>query len=110
MTDRPATEGAGAEIDLAIEGMTCASCVRRVERAHSRVPGVSRAEVNLATERARVRGMADLARLTEAVAAAGYAASPVAQVRPEAAQARDTRALRHVLIAAVLSAPLLLGM
>ncbi|HEX4260303.1 MAG TPA: copper-translocating P-type ATPase, partial [Acetobacteraceae bacterium] len=84
-------------------------CAARRARA-LRVPGVSRAEVNLATERARVRGMADLARLTDAVAAAGYAASPVAQVRPEAAQARDMRALRHVLIAAVLSAPLLLGM
>src|SRR3954452_32340 len=47
---------AGAEeIDLGVGGMTCASCVGRVERALKRVPGVVSAEVNLATERARVR-------------------------------------------------------
>ena len=37
-----------------IDGMTCASCVRRVEKAITAVPGVSRAAVNLATERADV--------------------------------------------------------
>ncbi len=41
-------------IDLAIEGMTCAACVTRVEKVLGRVPGVSTAEVNLATNRARV--------------------------------------------------------
>ena len=41
-------------IDLAVSGMSCASCVGRVERALSAVPGVSRASVNLATERAQV--------------------------------------------------------
>ncbi|OZB79376.1 MAG: hypothetical protein B7X28_08450, partial [Halothiobacillus sp. 13-55-253] len=44
-----------AEIDLAIEGMTCASCVGRVERALKRLPAVVDAVVNLATERAHVR-------------------------------------------------------
>ena len=43
------------EVDLAIAGMTCASCAGRVERALAAVPGVLSAEVNLATERARVR-------------------------------------------------------
>ena len=42
------------EIDLSIQGMTCASCVRRVEKVLSNVPGVSSASVNLATERAHV--------------------------------------------------------
>ena len=43
--------------ELAVEGMTCASCVGRVERALRKVPGVSEASVNLATERATVRGV-----------------------------------------------------
>ncbi len=41
-------------LDLSIEGMTCASCVFRVEKALSAVPGVSKATVNLATQRAHV--------------------------------------------------------
>ncbi len=50
-----AARAAGApSVTLAIEGMTCASCVGRVERALKRVPGVAGAEVNLATERAEV--------------------------------------------------------
>jgi Cu+-exporting ATPase len=44
---------AGA-LNIPIEGMTCASCVARVEKALQDVPGVSRASVNLATERAAV--------------------------------------------------------
>ena len=43
-------------IELAIDGMTCASCVGRVERALHAVPGVIEANVNLATERATVKG------------------------------------------------------
>ncbi len=47
--------GVGTEAtDLAIEGMTCASCVGRVERALKALPGVTEATVNLATNRARV--------------------------------------------------------
>src|SRR4051812_42156366 len=63
------------EIVLPIDGMTCASCVNRVERFLRRTPGVEEATVNLATERATVRfdpalaGRDDLAR---AVQAAGY--------------------------------------
>ena len=66
---------------LAIEGMTCASCVRRVERALSRTPGVSEASVNLATERATVTWNPDeasLADLTTAVEKAGYSAHEIA--------------------------------
>ncbi|TXD75232.1 heavy-metal-associated domain-containing protein, partial [Ralstonia pseudosolanacearum] len=43
-----------ASLDLEIEGMTCAACAGRVERALRAVPGVTQASVNLATERARV--------------------------------------------------------
>lgn len=47
-----ARAGATEVVDLAIQGMSCASCVARVERALARVPGVAAVAVNLATERA----------------------------------------------------------
>jgi len=64
---------------LDIGGMTCASCVRHVEKALSRIDGVDSAEVNLATEAATVSfdpQAAGLSELTAAVAAAGYIATP----------------------------------
>jgi len=64
--------------ELEIEGMTCASCVRRVEKALSKVPGVSSASVNYATERASVEheGHLPMETLTKAVEDAGYSAKP----------------------------------
>ncbi len=73
-------------IELAIGGMTCASCVARIERALKAVPGVAKASVNLATERASVRvvaGAVDFSALEKAVAAAGYEARPIASGRTE---------------------------
>ena len=75
-----AIERAGYEPRLSteefeIQGMTCASCVARVEKALKLVPGVAEASVNLATERATVRlasGAADFAALEAAVQKAGY--------------------------------------
>src|SRR5215212_5698172 len=64
-----------AEAILPIEGMSCASCVRRVEKGLEKVPGVTTASVNLATERATVAydpAVADLATLRTAVERAGY--------------------------------------
>ncbi|UVC06866.1 copper-translocating P-type ATPase [Rhizobium sp. TH2] len=59
--------------ELRIEGMTCASCVRRVEKALAAVPGVLEASVNLATEKATVRfAGGDIAALEGAVRKAGY--------------------------------------
>ncbi|MGI8691267.1 MAG: heavy metal translocating P-type ATPase [Thermomicrobiales bacterium] len=65
--------------NLAIAGMTCASCVRRVERALTKVPGVEAASVNLATERASVTlgGQATINDLLTAVENAGYHATPL---------------------------------
>ena len=62
--------------ELAVGGMTCASCVAHVSRGLTRVPGVSSAGVNLATERATVehRSDVDLATLVAAVERAGYTA------------------------------------
>ncbi|NUY00670.1 heavy metal translocating P-type ATPase [Paraburkholderia youngii] len=67
-------------VELDIGGMTCASCASRVEKALTRLPGVARASVNLATERARVESDATLApqQLADAVRKAGYEATPVA--------------------------------
>lgn len=61
--------------NLAITGMTCASCVAHVEKALKQVPGVDSATVNLATEEARVLGAAQAAELIRAVESAGYGAS-----------------------------------
>uniref|UniRef100_UPI00244570CE heavy-metal-associated domain-containing protein n=1 Tax=Burkholderia cepacia TaxID=292 RepID=UPI00244570CE len=47
-------------VELDIDGMTCASCVSRVEKALAKVPGVTRASVNLATERATVDAAPDV--------------------------------------------------
>ncbi|MGH2448449.1 MAG: heavy metal translocating P-type ATPase [Chloroflexota bacterium] len=66
---------AAEERELAIEGMTCASCVRRIERKLQQVPGVEHVQVNLATERGTVRGEAHPKALVEAVEKAGYRAT-----------------------------------
>jgi len=102
--------------DLAIEGMSCASCVGRVERALRAVPGVSEATVNLATGRARVAHLASLppGSLEAAVSAAGYGAvrigadAPAARAeRARSAERAEERGLkRDFIIAAVLALPL----
>ena len=76
-TDAPLSPS--ADIQLQIEGMTCASCVSRVEKALCKVPGVAGATVNLATEQASVHLQSALpvAVLLAAVDKAGYAAQLV---------------------------------
>jgi Cu+-exporting ATPase len=122
----PLAEAPGVELD--IQGMTCASCAARVEKALARVPGVTAATVNLATERASVRAPApltpaDIDRLVKAVVDAGYEARPVETEAPATSGAdpaagayqptREQRARRElagVALAALLSAPLVLPM
>jgi len=63
------------EVGFAVTGMTCASCIRRIEKTLARVDGVHDATVNLASERATVRydaSQADLTQLVAAVVRAGY--------------------------------------
>ncbi|MEM7693214.1 MAG: heavy metal translocating P-type ATPase [Pseudomonadota bacterium] len=64
-----------SNVEIGIEGMTCASCVGRVEKALAQLPDVSSASVNLATERALVTfdGAVDVPAVQEAVERAGYA-------------------------------------
>ncbi|WP_322094498.1 heavy metal translocating P-type ATPase [Paraburkholderia bannensis] len=120
---------------FAIGGMTCSACSNRVEKVLARVPGVSAASVNLATEEASVRLAAPLdaamrERLVAAVQKAGYEATPIdrnppAAAEPTAEHTSDTpappsraalaeiaarRELRAVLAAAVLTAPLVVPM
>ena len=78
MTSGGATRSGTAEtVELQISGMTCAGCVRSIERAVAAVPGVARAEVNLATGTASVEyeaPLADVSDIREAVERAGYGA------------------------------------
>jgi Cu+-exporting ATPase len=77
--------------ELAVTGMTCASCVNHVARALRKVPGVSDATVNLATERATVAHAAtvDDALLVAALERAGYGATVVTAETPDDEEARD---------------------
>ena len=70
---------ASSTIELSVTGMTCASCVGRVEKALKAVPGVNNATVNLATERARISaaGGTSPEALIQAVARAGYEAQVI---------------------------------
>ena len=94
-------------LSLSIDGMTCASCVTRVEKALRKVPGVVSATVNLATERAEVQTSAgDAVALLAAVEKAGYAAHVHEDDEAPAAAAPAW----PVIAAAALSLPLVLPM
>ena len=101
-----------AELDIGIEGMTCASCVSRVEKALAKVPGVSTATVNLATETARIHFAPSEqieAKLRRAVRDAGY--EPVAaNAVIDAPDASPWAGFMPVAIGLALSAPLALPM
>lgn len=100
-------------LELKIEGMTCASCVGRVERALGKVPGVNRVSVNLANERAHLQllGQVDSQALIDAVKRAGYDASVWQAEPPQDSQIRRLDRERLVLILAImLSLPLVLPM
>ncbi len=101
-------------LELAIEGMTCASCVGRVERALLKVPGVRSASVNLANERARIEvlGALDPAVLVQAVEAAGYQAqaSRDNSLDADRSESRLRRERWAVIAALLLAAPLVIPM
>jgi len=101
-------------LELSIDGMTCASCVGRVERALNKVPGVKSVSVNLANERAHLEllGQVDPQTLIAAVSKAGYAASVWQDDQPHV-DTQQTRLQRErwALIAAIaLALPLVLPM
>ncbi len=85
-------EGGERAIELAISGMTCASCARRVERSLAKVRGVTSASVNLATERATVSydpASVSSADLVGAVDRAGYGAEEVTRAAPAVTEDAD---------------------
>ena len=101
-----------ATLDLGVGGMTCASCVSRVERALKKVPGVQDAAVNLATESARVTyaGGDDMAAvLRRAVRDAGYEPR-AADAAIDAADAGPWAGFWPVGVGLLLCAPLVLPM
>jgi Cu+-exporting ATPase len=98
---------------LSIEGMTCASCVARVEKVLLKVPGVLSAQVNLATERADVAladPTAEAGALTAAVTKAGYAAHLVADGTADTATPTPAAPWWPIAVAAALTLPLVLPM
>jgi Cu+-exporting ATPase len=123
---------ASSSTDLAISGMTCASCAMRVEKALAKVPGVASVSVNLATEKASVRlndatdaPRSTVDQLIAAVEKAGYHATPLAAeadvaaaaptaalTPPASAKPRDSaqRDLIAVIVAALLTLPLIAPM
>jgi Cu+-exporting ATPase len=124
-TDGAIADQASANLDIL--GMTCAACVRRIEGALRKVPGVEEATVNLATERAAVRfdpAQASLRSIAAAIADAGYqvaglgdgAASARADARAasrvesldQAAEREHRAQVRDLMIAASFTAPLLI--
>ena len=107
------------EIELSISGMSCASCVGRVEKATQILDGVLEASVNLATERARfrvIKGALTAGDLIETVKQAGYTAAlpdsgPGAKASTtQGADTAHQREARAVVIAALLSLPLVIPM
>lgn len=98
-------------MDLSISGMTCAACSTRIEKVLNRIPGVTEAVVNLATEKARITtrsGEVEPETLIRAIEKAGYGAH--AQTGQSAAedQEAETRKARRDLVIVLLSALLTL--
>jgi len=86
-TPTPTQTPTRADLTLEVEGMTCASCALRIERGLKKLPGVSDATVNLATERATVAydpAAASVDAMLTKVKALGYSATPLAAPKPAA--------------------------
>jgi Cu+-exporting ATPase len=112
-TANPAAAAAvSATAEFAIGGMTCASCVRRVEKALAKVPGVGQVSVNLATEKATVHADTSVSReqLVAAVTKAGYEATFIEPEAAPAAAPAHTGELVAVIVSALLTLPLVLPM
>ncbi len=116
MTDQPIEI-----VSFPVEGMTCASCVNRITRFLGKVEGVEEANVNLATESASVRfdpSRTDIGALAAAVEAAGYVVRiapvetdvAVREAEPSYAERHMADLRRRLLVAGILTTPLLLGL
>ncbi len=112
-----AVEQAGYQVarqqfQIGIEGMTCGSCVARVEKALKKIDGVLATSVNLATESARITAAPRVtqAMLLQAIRSAGYTGHAAAEAASDAARAAQKREWLPVLLCALLVLPLVLPM
>ena len=110
-------EDPAGKVVLNLKGMTCAACAARIEKKLNQLPGVQKAAVNLATERATVEydeNRVKVADLIKAVEDLGYHATQATEVsrdREKEEREKEIKRLRKELtVAVVLSAPLLLAM
>lgn len=106
-------------LELLIGGMTCAACSGRLEKVLSRLPGVERAVVNLATEKASITAPAGVVSPAEVIAAvekAGFTATPAVTATEQQAQLQEKAARQRrreswqLILALLLSLPLALPM
>ncbi len=101
-------------LSLAIDGMTCAACVARVEKALNSVSGVTSASVNLATKSARVEGTPSTEKLISAVDDIGYGATLMTETTGASETKRSTDRERKARLAALLAfvivSPFFVGM
>ncbi len=105
------------KISLPVQGMTCASCVARVEKAISKVEGVAKVSVNFATEKASIEfddSETDISKIKELVEDAGYKIdlSPAIDSakkldRTEETSDYDRALFHHLILAAIISVPVL---
>src|SRR5664279_1031630 len=85
-----------AHIDLAVEGVSCAGCMAKIERGLSAIPDVTLARVNLTDRRVALEwktGTLDPARFIDRLAEPGYKAYPFETVRAEAVEAEQSKFL-----------------
>ena len=96
-----------AHLDLAVEGVSCAGCMAKIERGLSAIPDVTRARVNLTDRRLAVewkKGAVDPAALIDRLAELGYKAYPFEPVRAEIVEAEQSRFLLRCLGVAAFAA------
>src|SRR3954464_13901963 len=89
-----------SHIDLAVEGVSCAGCMTKIERGLSAIPDVTLARVNLSDRRVALewkQGSLDPARFIDRLAELGYKAYPFETVRAEAVEAENSRFLLRCL-------------
>lgn len=105
------------QVELRISGMSCAACSAKIEKSLNKMEGVSKAAVNLTTERARVEydySQVKVNDLIQQIRKLGYDAERVEEITPDQEaeqQAREIRSLMTLLVtSAVLASPLLLAM
>ena len=110
--EHTSTPHPSASTRLVLEGAHCSACKNAIEGALRGVPGVTRAEVNMAAREADVEGDAPVERLIKAVEGAGYGARPAADDTQESADAANEayyrRLMRQTIIALGLGVPLMI--